>query len=55
MNEQDRVTGSLYGMATGDALGVPSSFMTQDYIAEKWGWIDTFYPPGKKVIFFMMG
>lgn len=54
MNEQDRVTGSLYGMATGDALGVPSSFMTQDYIAEKWGWIDTFYPR-KKVIFFMMG
>ena len=55
MNEQDRVTGSLYGMATGDALGVPSSFMTQDYIAEKWGWIDTFLSTGKKVIFFMMG
>ena len=51
MNEQDRVTGSLYGMATGDALGVPSSFMTQDYIAEKWGWIDTFYPPEKGHIF----
>lgn len=51
MNELDRVTGSLYGMATGDALGVPSSFMTQDYIAEKWGWIDTFYPPEKGHIF----
>ncbi len=51
MNKLDRVTGSLYGMATGDALGVPSSFMTQDYIAKKWGWIDTFYPPEKGHIY----
>ena len=54
MNEQDRVTGSLYGMATGDALGVPSSFMTQDYIAEKWAGLIPFIHR-KKVIFFMMG
>lgn len=46
-----RVTGSLYGMAAGDALGVPSSFMTQEYIAGTWGWIDTFYPPEKGHIF----
>lgn len=51
MDVFERVTGSLYGMATGDALGVPSSFMTQNYIAETWGWIDTFYPPEKGHIF----
>ena len=26
-------------------------FRSQDYIAEKWGWIDTFYPPEKGHIF----
>lgn len=51
MKTMERVIGSLYGMATGDALGVPSSFMTQKYIEEKWGWIDTFYPPEKGHIF----
>lgn len=47
----ERTAGSLYGMATGDALGVPSSFMTQKYIAKTWGWIDTFYPPEKGHIY----
>lgn len=51
MDAFERVTGSLYGMAAGDALGVPSSFMTQKYIAETWGWIDTFYPPEKGHMF----
>lgn len=51
ISNYDRVLGSLYGMASGDALGVPSSFMTQQYIKEKWGWIDTFYPPEKGHIF----
>lgn len=51
MDVLERVAGSLYGMATGDALGVPSSFMTQKYIAETWGWIDTFYPPEKGHMF----
>lgn len=51
LTEFDRVLGSLYGMATGDALGVPSSFMTPNYIAKTWGWIDTFYPPEKGHIF----
>lgn len=47
----DRALGSLYGMATGDALGVPSSFQTRGQVKEKWGWIDTFYPPEKGHIF----
>lgn len=51
MNTFDRVVGSLYGMATGDALGVPSSFMTQEYVQKTWGWIDTFYPPEKGHIY----
>jgi ADP-ribosylglycohydrolase len=38
-------------MATGDALGVPTSFLTPSYIRERWGWVDTFYPPEKGHIF----
>jgi ADP-ribosylglycohydrolase len=41
----DRILGALFGMATGDALGVPSSFLTPSHIKRVWGWIDTFYPP----------
>lgn len=48
---KDRVVGSLYGMACGDAMGVPSSFMSQEYISKTWGWIDTFLPPEKGHIF----
>lgn len=44
MDTKERVLGGLYGMAIGDSLGVPSSFMTPAYIAKTWGWIDTFYP-----------
>lgn len=47
----ERVVGCLYGMSTGDSLGVPSSFMTPDYIQKTWGWIDTFYPAEKGHIF----
>jgi len=51
ITEYSRVLGCMYGMATGDALGVPSSFQTRSQIKEKWGWIDTFYPPEKGHIF----
>lgn len=51
MTDFESVAGSLYGMATGDALGVPSSFMTQAYVKKTWGWIDTFYPPEKGHIY----
>ena len=51
ITEEERVLGCLFGMACGDAMGVPSSFMTPDYIARTWGWIDTFLPPEKGHIF----
>ena len=44
---ENRVLGSLYAMASGDAMGVPSSFLTPEEIKENWGWIDTFLPPNK--------
>ena len=51
MDKRERVLASLYGMASGDALGVPSSFLTPEQIKENWGWIDTFYPPEPGHIF----
>ncbi len=51
MKDYDRVLGCLYGMATGDSLGVPSSFQTREQIKQKWKWIDTFLPPEKGHIF----
>ncbi len=48
---ESRVLGCLYGMACGDAMGVPSSFMSQNYIRKRWGWIDTFLPPEPGHIF----
>lgn len=47
----DRVLGCFYAMAAGDALGVPTSFLTQKQVKSKYGWIDTFYPPEKGHIF----
>lgn len=44
ISTNDRITGCLYGMASGDAMGVPTSFLPPDYVKERWGWIDTFYP-----------
>ena len=51
VSARERVVGCLYGMSTGDSLGVPSSFLTPDYIQKTWGWIDTFYPAEKGHIF----
>lgn len=48
---EKRVLGSLYGMATGDALGVPSSTYAQQAVKDRWGWIDTFLPPDPGHIF----
>ena len=47
----DRVLGCFYAMAAGDALGVPTSFLTRKQVQSKYGWIDTFYPPEKGHIF----
>ena len=41
----DRATGMLAGVAIGDALGMPSEFLTPDYIQDWFGHIDAFVPP----------
>lgn len=51
ISNYERTLGCLYGTATGDALGVPSSFLTPERIKELYGWIDTFYPPEKGHIY----
>lgn len=48
---KNKTLGCLYAMAAGDALGVPSSFLTMEQVRRKYGWIDTFYPPEKGHIF----
>ena len=49
LNDKDRVLGCFYAMASGDALGVPTSFLTLQQV--RVGWVDTFYPPEKGHIF----
>lgn len=51
VNNYDRVLGALYGIATGDALGMPTSFLRPEYIKEKFGWVDKMYDPEKGHIF----
>ena len=51
LTRKERTLGCLWAMACGDALGVPSSFLTPEQIQSKYGWIDTFYPPEKGHIF----
>lgn len=51
ISNYQRVLGSLYGTATGDALGMPTSFLRPLYIKEKWGWVDTMLDPEKGHIF----
>ena len=41
----DRVLGCLYGIAIGDAMGMPTSFLTPEEIQQRYGWVDTFYDP----------
>lgn len=42
---ENRVLGSLYGMATGDALGVPSSTYPQKQVEDTWGGSTPFIRP----------
>ncbi len=41
----DRATGALWGVALGDALGMPSQTLTRAQISESYGWIDDFVDP----------
>ncbi len=41
----DRSLGCLAGLAIGDAMGMPTSFLTPGQIRERFGPVDTFLPP----------
>ena len=41
----DRATGMLAGVAIGDALGMPSEFLTPAHIQDWYGHIGAFVPP----------
>ncbi|MEQ9490584.1 MAG: ADP-ribosylglycohydrolase family protein [Alphaproteobacteria bacterium] len=41
----DRATGALWGVAIGDALGMPSQTLTRTQISDAYGWIDDFVDP----------
>lgn len=40
MTFYDRVYGCLAGLALGDALGMPTEFLSPEQIAEEFGWVD---------------
>ena len=40
----DRALGALYGVALGDAMGMPSEGKSRDVIRAEFGWIDRFLP-----------
>ena len=40
----DRVKGGVYGIAYGDAMGMPGELWTQRHLRDHFGWIDRFLP-----------
>ncbi len=40
-----KVLGTLYGTAIGDALGMPTTFMTRETIKQRYGFVDKFIEP----------
>jgi ADP-ribosylglycohydrolase len=40
----DRALGALYGVALGDAMGMPSEGRSREAIRERFGWLDAFQP-----------
>ena len=50
--EEDRARGALYGLAIGDALGMPAQLLSRDQITERWGPLLTGFepaPPGHPI------
>ncbi len=45
MENHDKILGGLIGLVLGDALGMPSSMMTEDEIQKHYGIIDSFVQP----------
>lgn len=44
-HKQDHILGCLLGLASGDAFGMPTEFMTRDAIRSHYGWVDHFLAP----------
>lgn len=44
-NREDRILGCLLGLASGDAFGMPTEFMTREEIKTQYGWVDRFLAP----------
>ncbi|HHY15641.1 MAG TPA: hypothetical protein GX521_06170 [Firmicutes bacterium] len=38
----DRVLGTLYGVAVGDALGMPTEFLSREQVKDIYGWVDEY-------------
>ena len=37
MRQEDRARGALYGLAIGDALGMPTQMLSRQQVVERWG------------------
>ncbi len=48
---RSKIKGCLFGLAIGDAMGMPTSFLTPELIRKQYGWVDRFYPPLPKHIY----
>lgn len=52
MQESDPARGALYGLAIGDALGMPTQMLSRRQITERWGPLLTGFepaPPGHPI------
>ena len=43
-NARDRAEGALLGLALGDALGMPTQYLPREWIAGRYGIVDSFHP-----------
>ena len=52
VQETDRARGALYGLAIGDALGMPTQMLSRQQITQRWGPLLTGFepaPPGHPI------
>lgn len=43
-SRRDRAAGALFGLAVGDALGMPTQYLSRETIARRYGVLDDFHP-----------
>jgi len=46
--ERDRARGALYGLAIGDALGMPTQMLSRDQVIDRWGPLLTGFEPAHR-------